>query len=138
MTTLYPVLVVHDGRLDAPALGNFLEVDFRALLGPVPEGKHVAPLTIMTINDLENLEKSVSAFGLLDLLADYSRECPDRMRSLHNYTVYSPYAQKIVPSDFLIQSSTKVLEVLKDELFPKPKSKSKSKSKSRAKVKSKG
>jgi hypothetical protein len=135
MTTLYPVLVVHDGRLDAPALGNFLEADFRALLGPVPEGKHVAPLTIMTIQDLENLEKSVSAFGLLDLLADYSRECPDRMRSLHNYTVYSPYAQKIAPSDFLIESSMKVLEVLKDELFPKPKPKSKPKP--RAKVKSK-
>jgi hypothetical protein len=117
--TLYPVLLVHDGRLDAPALGNFLEADFRALLGPVPEDRRVAPLTIMTIQDLESLEKSVRSFGLLDLLADYSHECPDRMRSLHNYIAYSPYAQKIAPSDFLIESSMKALELLKDELFPK-------------------
>ncbi len=117
--TLYPVLLVHDRCLDAPALGNFLEADFRALLGHVPEDRCVAPLTIMTIQDLESLEKSVSSFGLLDLLADYSRECPDRMRSLHNYVAYSPYAQKIAPSDFLIESSMKALELLKDELFPK-------------------
>ena len=51
--TVYPVLVVHDTRLDAPALGHFLDKEFRALLGPVPRGKHVAPLTVMTIQDLE-------------------------------------------------------------------------------------
>jgi hypothetical protein len=56
---LYPVLVVHDTRMDAPALGNFLAGEFVTLLGPIPAGKHVAPLTVMTINDLENMESSV-------------------------------------------------------------------------------
>ncbi len=55
---IYPVLIAHDARLDAPALGHFLENEFRQLLGPVPSERHVAPLTVITINDLENLEES--------------------------------------------------------------------------------
>jgi len=115
---VYPVLVVHDTRLDAPALGHFLENDFRSLLGAVPADKRVAPLTVMTIQDLENLERSVESFSFVKLLEDYSRECPDRMRSLHNYLVYSDYANKIMPSDFLIDASMGILDLLRKELFP--------------------
>jgi hypothetical protein len=43
---VHPVLVAHDLRLDAPVLGQFLENEFRQLLGPVPRGKHVRPLTV--------------------------------------------------------------------------------------------
>ena len=118
MSIFYPVLVAHDARLDAPALGNFLESEFRSLLGSLPAGKHVAPLTVMTILDLENLEKSIDDFSLVRLLEDYSRECPDRFRSLHNYVVFSAYATKIKPSDFLIEASTGILDVLIKELFP--------------------
>src|SRR6267142_2606929 len=71
-SVIYPVLVVHDTRLDAPALGHFLENDFRSLLGTVPPGKRVAPLTVMTIQDLENLERSVESFSFVKLLEDYS------------------------------------------------------------------
>lgn len=116
---IYPVLVAHDTRLDAPALGHFLEKEFRALLGPVPAGKRVAPLTVVTIQDLENLEKSIDNFSLVDLLEDYSRECPDRMRSLHNFIAFSPYAAKIRPSDFLMEASIGIHDVLIRELFPK-------------------
>jgi len=120
ITAIHPVLVVHDTRLDAPALGHFLANEFTSLLGAVPAGKHVFPLTVMTIQDLENLEKSVSTFSFVNLLKDYSCDCPDRMRSLHNYIVFSGYVGKIVPSDFLIEASAGILQVLIDELFPKP------------------
>jgi hypothetical protein len=119
LPVIYPVLVAHDTRLDAPALGHFLENEFRALLGPVPTGKRVAPLTVMTIQDLENLEKSVSDFSLVELLEDYSRECPDRMRSLHNFIAFSDYGAKIKPSDFLMDASIGIHDVLIRELFPK-------------------
>ncbi len=119
LPVIYPVLVAHDTRLDAPALGHFLENEFRALLGPVPVGKRVAPLTVVTIQDLENLEKSIDNFSLVDLLEDYSRECPDRMRSLHNFIAFSAYAGKIRPSDFLMEASIGVHDVLIRELFPK-------------------
>jgi hypothetical protein len=117
---IYPVLVVHDTRLDAPALGHFLENDFRSLLATVPPGKRVAPLTVMTIQDLENLERSVESFSFVKLLEDYSRECPDRMRSLHNYLAFSDYAKKIMPSGFLIDASIGILDLLQKELFPAP------------------
>jgi hypothetical protein len=118
LSIIYPVLVAHDTRLDAPALGHFLEEEFRSLLGTVPAGKRVAPLTVMTIQDLENLEKSINDFSLVNLLEDYSQECPDRVRSLHNYIAFSSYAAKIKPSDFLIDASKAILDVLLEELFP--------------------
>ncbi|MGY4512115.1 hypothetical protein [Bradyrhizobium sp. USDA 3650] len=118
MDVLHPVLVVHDSRLDAPGLGNFLEADFRRLLGAVPAGRRVGPLTIVTIADLESLEKSIEGFGFMQLLRDYDRECPDRMRSLHNYLAYSEYGKKILPSEFLIDRSVEVLDLLQAELFP--------------------
>jgi hypothetical protein len=106
-------------RLDAPALGHFLENDFRSLLGPIPNGKHVRPLTVMTIQDLENLEASVNAFSFVELLGDYSRECPDRMRSLRNFVAFSSYGTKIRPSPSLIEASTGIITALLQELFPK-------------------
>ena len=84
--------------MDAPALGQFLESEFRSLLGTVPRGKHVRPLTVMTIQDLENLEGSVNAFSFVRLLDDYAQECPDRVRSLHNFIAFSAYGPKILPS----------------------------------------
>ena len=119
VNVLYPVLVAHDMRLDAPGLGHFLENDFRRLLGPIPIGKHVRPLTVMTVQDLENLEASVNSFSFVDLLNDYSREFPDRMRSLHNFIAFSSYGTKILPSPSLIAASTEIITVLLQELFPR-------------------
>ncbi len=50
---LYPVLLVHDTRLDAPGIGAFLESEFKASLGNTSGGKVVAPLSILTIQDLK-------------------------------------------------------------------------------------
>ena len=119
ITVVHPVLVVHDTRLDTPALGHFLAKEFVDLLGTVPPGKRVAPLTVMTIEDLENLERSVSNFSLVNLLDDYSRDCPDRMRSLHNYMAFSTYAEKILPSDFLRNASFEMIDAMRQEMFPK-------------------
>jgi hypothetical protein len=118
---IYPVLLAHDTRLDTPALGHVLETEFRALLGQVPAGKRVAPLTIMTVQDLENLEKSIGHFSLADLLASYTRECPDRMRSLHNFIAFSEFGKMIEPSDFLFDASIEAHDVLIREFFPKEK-----------------
>lgn len=117
-TVIYPVLVVHDTRLDAPALGHFLENEFRSLLGATPPGKRVAPLTVMTIQDLEKLDSSVANFSFVELLAAYSRECPDRLRSLHNFIAYSEFGKKILPSSYLMESSAEILSLLQKELFP--------------------
>ena len=42
-----------------------------------------------TVGDLENLETPTASFAMRDLLQDYTRECPDRMRSLHQFMATS-------------------------------------------------
>jgi hypothetical protein len=116
---IYPVLVVHDERLGVPGSGKFLDNEFKSLLGMVPSGVVVAPLTIMTIGDLENLETSVTGFGLRDLLCDYTRECPDRMRSLHQFMATSSYATKLRASKRVLEASENLMRRMRDGLFPK-------------------
>ena len=101
---IHPVLLVHDTRLNAPAYGTFLAADFRALLGSVPPGKRVMPLTVMTIADLENLESSVDQFSMRQLLTDYAAAHPDGIVSLHNFMACDPrYADKLKPSAQLMK-----------------------------------
>jgi hypothetical protein len=40
------------------------------------------------------------------------------VRSLHNYVAFSSYAAKIKPSDFLIEASAGISDVLVKEFFP--------------------
>lgn len=120
VNVIYPVLVVHDTRLNAPAYGTFLATEFTALLGAVPQGKRVAPLVLMTIDDLENLESSIDTFSMRQLLADYVAACPDGLRSLHNFMATAPaYADKLKPSAQLMKSSEELIRHAQRELFPK-------------------
>lgn len=120
VTLLYPVLLVHDTRFDMPTLGSFLDAEFKALLGEIPATVVVAPLAVMTIHDLENLESSVEGFSFIDFLAAYTRDCRDRVQSVHNYMVFSDYGKRVIPSRHLMESSAEILTVLERELFPKP------------------
>lgn len=115
---IYPVLVVHDERLGAPGSGRFLDEEFGSLLGKTHSNIRVAPLTLMTIGDLENLEFSINAFGLRNLLSDYTRECPDRMQSLHQFIATSSYASKVRINRRLGKLSTQLMQRIKNELFP--------------------
>jgi hypothetical protein len=116
---IHPVLLVHDTRLNAPAYGTFLDAEFRALLGSVPHGKRVMPLTVMTIDDLENLESSVDEFSLRQLLTDYADTHPDGLVSLHNFMACDPrYAGKLKQSAQLINNSERLIQLAHHELFP--------------------
>jgi hypothetical protein len=75
---------------------------------------------VMTIHDLENLESSVEGFSFIDFLAAYTRDCRDRVQSVHNYMVFSDYGKRVIPSRHLMESSAEILTVLERELFPKP------------------
>ena len=55
-SVVLPVLLVHDTRMDSPGTCAILNDDFMELLGPVPQGWRVAPLILLTVDDLENLE----------------------------------------------------------------------------------
>lgn len=124
---IYPVLVVHDTLMNAPVYGNFLASEFKALLAPDDElhsgelkkGRfRIAPLILMTIEDLENLETSVEHFALRDFLADYSRSCPDRLKSLHDFIAYSPYAKLFRHNQTMVDKGLEILRRTREALFP--------------------
>ena len=115
---IYPVLVVYDERLGIPGSGKFLDDEFQSLLGSVPQGVNVAPLTIMTVGDLENLETSTASFAMRDLLRDYTGECPDRMRSLHQFMATSSYAPLLKPSQRVRDASEELMRHMRTALFP--------------------
>ncbi|MGH9461139.1 MAG: hypothetical protein ACRD1X_07965 [Vicinamibacteria bacterium] len=122
---IYPVLIVHDALLGAPVYGNFLAGELNELLqsrmcqGDTPRRRvTVAPLTVMTIADLEALEESVNHFALRDLLRDYTRECPDRLRSLHNFIAFSRYGGTMYQSAYLTRKTGKLLKRTQEALFP--------------------
>jgi hypothetical protein len=116
---IYPVLLVHDTRLNAPAYGTFLAGEFLALLGSVPSGKRVVPLAVMTIADLENLESSIDQFSLRQLLADYATAHPDGIVSLHNFMAVNPrYAYKLKAGAQLMASPERLIRHAHRELFP--------------------
>jgi hypothetical protein len=90
---VYPVLVVHDRLLQEPFVTKFLADLLTAELGASRVygawqwqvyGFRFAPLTILTIDDLENLGSS-PGIDFLDLLQSYSADVPKRNGSLHDY-----------------------------------------------------
>lgn len=115
---IYPVLLVHDTNLSTPAPGHRLNIEFQKLLNEPPKGKRVAPLIVMTIDDLEKLESSVANFSLRDLIAAYDAAASDRIQNLHNFAVRSPFALGLVPNQSLIETSKKVIDAALRELFP--------------------
>jgi len=123
---VYPVLIVHDALLGAPVFGNFLASEFKDCLVPDEEYEtgvlrkgrlNIAPLIIMTIDDLENLENSVEHFGLRDLFSDYTKECPDRLTSLYNFISLSKYGKKMYHSRSVATQALDLLEETEKMVF---------------------
>jgi hypothetical protein len=128
---VYPVLVVHDPFLGAPVYGHFLSSEFKLSLDPDVEyasgetikGRfRVAPLIIMTVEDLEILETSIEHFSLRDLFQDYSIDCSDRLTSLHNFIVFSNYGKKIFHSRSVASKALEILKEAQEAVFPRMKS----------------
>jgi hypothetical protein len=124
---VYPILLVYDPLLTAPVYGHFLASEFKALLAPddeLPFGNlkkgqlQVAPLIVMTVDDLENLETSIEHFGFRDLLAEYSRTCSDRLTSLHDFIALSKYSQQIYHSCTLVARGMEILDKSRKAIFP--------------------
>ena len=123
LKVIYPVLLVHDDRMGAAGLGRFLNEEFRRVLDAKSDKIYVHSLIIMTITDLENLATSIEGFSLTTFLNDYSRQNPERLRSIRNFMGSSnEYADKIRPSREIIQATYELAERIKSALFPKAKS----------------
>ena len=111
---IYPILLVYDDLLTAPAYGNFLSAEFEKLLNSEYKlnfeelkrrGTKVHPLIVMNIEDLENLECSIKHFDFCTLLSDYSNTCFDRLTSLNNFIAGSKYNKFMCRNKYLISKS---------------------------------
>jgi hypothetical protein len=99
VSRIIPVLLTYDPLMEAPAHPKFLANEFARLLEPdekrrncdMRKGKfRVAPLIVMTLNDLEDLQSSIENFSLTELLREYSAACSERLVSLHDYVAGTP------------------------------------------------
>ena len=116
---VYPVLVVHDRLLQEPFVNEFLADLLVSELGAEPvagswqwriEGLRFAPLTIVTIDDLEDLGSS-AGIDLLELLEAFSVAVPNRRGSLHDFVTSSEqFKGELRINQSLAQGATSFLE----------------------------
>lgn len=125
---IHPILITYDAVLSAPKVGEYLAERFMELLEPedvLPSGQvwkgrvRVAPLIVLTANDIENLEDSVVNFRFTQLLFEYEKECETRFLSLHDYIAISRYKDMLEPNNRLAQNAKGVLEEIALQAFGK-------------------
>lgn len=115
---MYPVLTVFDVRMAAPGSGQFLNHEFRALLGALPAGVFVHPLIVMTVADLEYLVSGVETPSLQEFLRAYSSADPERLSSIHNFIAGSAFLNKVRPSPVLKDLTEELMQAARAELLP--------------------
>jgi len=125
-TEIFPIVVTHDTRMDSPGTGPFVRKEMRSLFDGDTDTASIRPLGIMTIQDLEDMEASVSSseFSLADFLADYLTEIQnvDPLCSLRNFIAHSKYNSKMRPSPLVFQKSMETLDRARLVLFPRKES----------------
>jgi len=118
VTQIYPVLTVFDIRMAAPGCSHFLDGEFRALLGAVPDGVHVHKLIVMTISDLEHLISGLESLSLHECLRAYSAADPDRMSSVRNFIAGSKNLNEVRSSPFVGEAFDELMKAVREELSP--------------------
>ncbi|MCX6094297.1 MAG: hypothetical protein NTY63_05675 [Candidatus Bipolaricaulota bacterium] len=123
---VYPVLVVHDRLLQEPFVNEFLADLFVAELGAEhvagswqwqTDGLRFAPLTVVTIDDLEDLGGS-AGIDLLELLEAFSAAIPNRRGSLHDFVTSSEqFRRELRINQSLAQTATSFLEDCSRRVF---------------------
>ncbi|MDQ7780369.1 MAG: hypothetical protein RDV41_11795, partial [Planctomycetota bacterium] len=124
---VFPLLVAHDNVPQAHLHAHFLAGEFRDRLQPdssenvgwMVKGRfRVAPLTALTIDDLERLESSLGKFSLLDILRAYSDEHPDRRVSFRNFVAGNPDRFPMVHNKNLASTCERMLCACLRRFFP--------------------
>lgn len=137
---LYPILLAYDSSLSVPGNTWFFESEFREALQPsdllpgsyrimTKEPWEVAPLTLITIDVLEDLEASVKNFSLADLLRDYfafrdaEMQAEEDTLALPEFIGLSDYAEMIDTLGSVVKRSLETFKeatkmILPEELHP--------------------
>ncbi len=120
---MFPIVVTHDIRMDSPGTALFFRKEMKSLYDGNIDQTSIRPLVIMTIQDLEDVEASVSSseFPLTAFLTDYLSEIQktDPLCSVRNFIAHSKYNSKLRPSPVVLQKSLDTLDRARLVLFPK-------------------
>ena len=111
----------HQGRFPRPInVGSGLVApDAELPSGELKKGQlRIAPLIVMTVEDLEDLETSVEHFRLRDFLDDYSRSCADRLISLRSFIAFSKYGQHMYHNRNVAANGLEILQRTQETVFP--------------------
>lgn len=125
---IYPILLVHDELIDASMHPYFFANEFVKALHPdetlpnayMRKGRFlVAPVTLMTVEDLENLEFLIrrNGFSLRDALAKYVEMYPDRREGFHNFCLDAGY--QLYATQILAEKGLEIMRKTGERLSPK-------------------
>ena len=124
---LFPIMVAHDRLLTAPLTGRFLNHELQALLSPevllpsrqmrLSGGLRVAPLAILTIEDLEDFEVSSTYLSLTEVIKQYTDRFPGRELGLHDYIATSHFRGRMSINTELVGQGQELLRETGIRLF---------------------
>ena len=122
-----PVMIVHDRLLSAPLHGRFLANEFKQRLAPeetlesgqmrLSRGLRVAPLVVLTVEDVENFESSAEYLSITGVIAEYSHEVPGRELSVHDFVAGSEYRSRMQTNKSLAERGRDLLKEAGRRLF---------------------
>ena len=129
VTLVFPIMVVHDELLSAPLHGRFFAEEFKVLLAPedvLTSGQmrlssrlRVAPMVVLTVADIEDLESSAGALSMTQVLAEYSSAMPNRELSFHDFIAGTRLAALMSANSELANRGTELLRETGLRLFGK-------------------
>ena len=111
----------------APVYPHFLAEEFKQALAPDQANKgadmkkghfRIAPLIVMSLEDLEHLEFSLRSFSLCQLLSDYSEACWDRLAPLNNFLAVNSQRYPLYQNRRLAAASTDIIKETMHKVFP--------------------
>ncbi len=126
-TKIFPILITYDSYIGIPVTNNYLCSKFEELIEP--ESKYdngfmkksnyfIAPLIIISLEELEILEKSLSNFTLNKLFYDFVQYNKTNNETIYNFIVDSDYSKKLLGNTFLSKIGLRLLTKMKNTLFP--------------------
>ena len=125
--TVYPVIVVHDRLSGSPGFGTFIVEEFRRALLPHAEARpgeftsgdlRIFAPVVLTVEDMELLERSVERCGFREILAEFSRRSPDRMLPFSDFLAEISGLRRVIANSALAATSMDVIARAKKRLFP--------------------
>jgi len=125
---IYPVLIVYDCLMDSFSHSWFLNQCFIEKLRPDSvredgssmKGNYtISPLTLLTIDDFQNLETTARrGLPLRELLRTYEKQHPDRLMSFSDFVAFSEFNNRIYGSVAVAKITYKVIRRTYKILFP--------------------